>query len=421
MTAHTPASKASSVSALLASLSTVPPQPEPSAKEDFLAVILQALTAQPGGTDSPPSAKPAKDPEKPSPKDAPAPDVTAASLLLAWMAPPLPNLPQLPAHKASAPSNPIIPSGPPAQSAPAQTPGEAKPAKAADTEKMPLAPALAPLAKEPESEPSPPSTTPAVAEKLPPALVVSSPLKEPENKSTPPSGTSAANTSQRMSLTPERNEIAGRTEQKLPPAAISAVSSADTGGSSSDGGEKSSLAFTWHEAPSEPLTITDLSTLADSPLAPVTQAIVDAPARAVNAAPMERLENVISREAVMIRQSGAQTLGVSMRLDSNTQIFLQLTSHNGEVQASVRCERGNFAPEDTQWAQLQQSLARQNVALLPMTGGSNLNFQQPSGERSRQQAAAREDWAAAGLAVQPAQPRKQKEQNHPRKNWESWA
>jgi len=61
------------------------------------------------------------------------------------------------------------------------------------------------------------------------------------------------------------------------------------------------------------------------------------------------------------------------------------------------------------------------VALLPMTGGANLNFQQPSGEQPRRQAAAREDWATAGNAVQPAQPRKQKEQNRSRRNWESWA
>jgi ABC-type uncharacterized transport system involved in gliding motility auxiliary subunit len=111
---------------------------------------------------------------------------------------------------------------------------------------------------------------------------------------------------------------------------------------------------------------------------------------------------------------------MALRLDSNTRLFLQLTTNNGHVQASVRCERGQFAPEEAQWAQLQQSLARQNVELLPMTGGSNLNFQQPSGEHSRQPAL-REDWAAAGAAVSPAQPRKQKEQNRSRKNWESWA
>jgi hypothetical protein len=111
---------------------------------------------------------------------------------------------------------------------------------------------------------------------------------------------------------------------------------------------------------------------------------------------------------------------VALKLDSNTQLFLQLTTNNGMVQASVRCDRGQFAPEDSQWAQLQQSLARQNVELLPMTASSNMNFQQPSGQNQRRPAN-REDWPSADAAVQPAQPRKQKEQNRPSKNWESWA
>ncbi|HTA29544.1 MAG TPA: hypothetical protein VK731_03635, partial [Candidatus Cybelea sp.] len=100
---------------------------------------------------------------------------------------------------------------------------------------------------------------------------------------------------------------------------------------------------------------------------------------------------------------------------------LQLTTHNGAVQALVRLDRGSFAPEDGHWAQLQQSLARQNVELLPMTGGSSLNFQQPSDGRSRHPAS-REEWPMAGAPVPPAKPRQeQKEQNRPRKNWESWA
>jgi hypothetical protein len=445
MTAQTPAPKASSVSALLASLSTEPPPPEPSAKEDFLAVILQALTPRPGGADSPSSAQLAKGPEKPSSANAVATDSTSAGLLLAWLAPPLSNspplpgrkipsalpaqtagdansakekpssteagapdltatglllallapplpiLPQLPARKASVLSSQIAPSVTPAQPGPAQTASDAKPATTTAAEKLPLLPAQ--LAAQ----------------------------KEPENKPSPPSGTSAANTSQRMSFIPERNEIAGRSEQKLPPMAISAVSSADTGGPSPDGGAKSSLAFSWHDAPSEPLTITDLSAQAVSVVVPIKAATLDAPVRATSAAPVDRLERLISREVLTIRQSGAETLGVSLKLDANTQLYLQLTSHNGSVQAAVRLERGSFAPEDAQWAQLQQSLARQNVALLPMTGGSNLNFQQPSEKHPRQQAAEREDWAAAGAAVQPAPPRQQKEQNRSRRNWESWA
>jgi hypothetical protein len=432
MTAQTPAPKASSVSALLASFSTLPPPPQPAAKEDFLAVILQALNPPPNGMGSPPSTESKKNPEKTAPADAdpPAdpPDVTAANLLLVWLAPPLPFLPPPLPKKGSTHSDPDVPLVPTKESASAPAPAqggssEPKPAKTVNAEKPPLSPLQVEPVKETENEPSTPGSTLVPGEEMPPVQVAFSLTKEADGKPAAISGTSVANTAQRMSFTPERNEIAGRTEQKLPPTGISAVSGADMGGSSSDGGAKSSLSFSWHDTPPEPVTITDLSALAASPTTPVTAATMDVSASVPGPAPLERLESMISHEALIIRQTGAQTLDVSLKLDSETQLYLQLTTHNGSVQASVRCERGTFAPEDAQWAQLQQSLARQNVSLLPMTGGSNLNFQQPSGQNSRQQqqAALREDWALPGAAVQPAQPRKQKEQNRSRNNWESWA
>jgi hypothetical protein len=148
---------------------------------------------------------------------------------------------------------------------------------------------------------------------------------------------------------------------------------------------------------------------------------LEAPIRAASATAVERLEQMMTREVVTIRQAGAQSLGVTLKLDSNTQLFLELTSHNGLVQASVRCERGQFAPDDSQWTQLQQSLARQNVELLPMTGGSNPSFQPSAGRDHGRPPAMREDGASAGSAPQPAQPRNQKQNNRSRKRWESWA
>jgi hypothetical protein len=424
MTAHTPAPKASGVSALLASFSTVPPpQPEASTREDFLDFILQAVTTQSSGTDNPASAQLAKEPENHRSSDAEGPDLTAASLLLALLAAPLPTLPRALANKVSLQTVPTSPLIPTTQQGATPTPTftETKPAKpTAGAGEMICAADQAVLSKELENGP-PPSSTSASCEKLPLIPIEFPALKEPRNKSAPLSGTSVANTGERMSFTPERNEIAGRTEQKLPPTAISAVNAADSGGASSDGGAKSSLAFSWHDTQPEPVTITDLSAQASAPTAPVAAANVEAPASVPSTASLDRLEEIISHEAVVIRHTGAETLGVSLRLDSDTQLFLQLTTHNGSIQASVRCERGHFAPEDAQWAQLQQSLARQNVALLPMTGGSNLNSQQRFQERSREQVIPREDSALAGTAVQSAQPRKQKGQNRSRRNWESWA
>jgi len=449
MTAQTPTAKASGVSALLASFSTVPPPPQPSVKEDFLAVMLQALIGGPDGEGRLPAAQPAQ--EKPSPKEAAAPDPTSASLLPTLLAPPLPAQPKAPPHKDSSASDPAVAStAPTAQEKPSSTDTPPDPSAAS----LLLALLAAPLLSLPNppshksaapSVPFVPSFPPAssvagssapvqtagdarpgkpdVAENLPSLQAQAPPIKEAENKLPPTSGTSAADTSQRMSTLSERNENAGRTEQKLPPAAISAVSSADTGGPSPDGGAKSSLTFSWQDAPAEATAIIDLSAKAAALATPIAEATVDAPVRAASTAPLEQLQQMISREVMSVRQAGAQSLGVTLKLDTNTQLFLQLTTHNGLVQASVRCDRGNFAPEDGQWAQLQQSLARQNVELLPMTGGSNLSFQQSSQERPRH-FAPREEFPGAGARAPrpPAQPRpQQKEQNGSRKNWESWA
>jgi hypothetical protein len=453
MTAQTPAPKASSVSALLASLSTEPPPAQSSGTDDFAAAIRQAQTAQPGGSDNTTSTQVARQSETQTATDAAASEPKDINQLLAWLAAPVLSFPQLPARKVHASSVPVVPSAledenpgeaktvkeqPPTSDAAALDPTATSLLLALLTPPLPILPQLlsrkmaAPVAAGAHAAPAPqpgpaqtasdtkPATKDADA-KLPLTPMQLAPAKGEESKDAPASGTSAANTSQRMSFTSQRNEIAGRVEQKLPPPDISAVSSTGTGGPSSDGGAKSSLAFSWHEAPLETLPIIDLSGQTGSVVAPVAEAAVEAPVSAASTAPVERLERIISREVLTIRQSGAETLGVSLKLDSNTQLFLQLTNHNGAVQASVRCERGSFAPEDAQWAQLQQSLARQNVALLPMTGGSSMNFQQSSDKNARQQAAAREDWPTAGAAVQPAQPRKQKEQNRSRKNWESWA
>jgi hypothetical protein len=220
-----------------------------------------------------------------------------------------------------------------------------------------------------------------------------------------------------MNYMAERNEFAGPTEQKLPSAAVFATRGANTGGAP-DGGAKPSLAFSWRETPSEEVGIASLAAKAAVQAAPAPEA---APAATPAGGPLDRLEQMISGLAVTFRHAGAQTLGVTLKVDAQTQLFLQLTTSNGQAQALVRCERGSFSADDSQWAQLQQSLARQNVQLLPLEGGSPPGFQQSPENPHRHLAATTETWRPAGEAVQPAQPRKQREQNRPRKNWESWA
>jgi hypothetical protein len=82
---------------------------------------------------------------------------------------------------------------------------------------------------------------------------------------------------------------------------------------------------------------------------------------------IKQVERLISREVVMVRQSGAEALAVSLKVDWQTSLFLQLTNHHGQIEAAVRCESGEAGVLAAGWGQLQQSLALQNVQLLPLT------------------------------------------------------
>ena len=439
MTAQTPAAKAGGLSALLASLSPKAPQPEPVVKQDFLSLILNALNSPAPQADSGPAAPPSS--QKPLPPPAAAGDgATAdgirASLLLCLLAPPLPLPPQLPflaksaAHKSPVPSLPSVPSAPGAQTAaptnPAKTDtgqkppalaAQSSPANAAPVPPKPLcASSLAahssPANAAPENKPAP-----AAAEKALPLPDRPFPAKPAAAKPAPSSGTSVALSSQRMNFMAQRDEIAGPTEQILPSTPVSGIGGANAL-DGPVGGAKSSIPFAWHQTASEEVGMVVLSSKPAGQTAPSAEA---APVPAPVSAPLDRLEQMIFRQVVDFRQTGAQSLGVTLKVDAQTQLFLQLTTSNGQVRASVRCDRGTFSAPDSQWAQLQQSLARQNVQLLPLDAGSRPALGPSPDNPQRHSDSASQNWPPAGAAVEPAQPRKHKGQNRSRKNWESWA
>ncbi|HEY3915353.1 MAG TPA: hypothetical protein VGN61_12765 [Verrucomicrobiae bacterium] len=399
MTNQTPAPQASNAAALLASLPSSPPKLNQPAAADFLSVINQALL--PKGKESTASTSD----EGKEKKDAAAATTTKTATdatdsfgllltLLAMSAPPLQLLPKLPkgTSHAAAPA--------PVKEASADAPGA--------NSKL--------------------NTTQAEPKGVPLSKMLVSP--ELSHKTIAPSettsGTSAANSEPRMNIAARKNEVAGEGEQKLPPAAkssatvVTAVTGVDpTTAQGQDSGKKS-LDFSWRETPPEMVSMINLSgKTADaevSEAAPVSS----------TAMPAERLEQMISQEVVTIRQTGAQTLGVSLKVDDNTQLFLQLTTQNGQIQASLRIEKGSFSALDSQWSQLQASLARQNVQLMPASSTSQFNFQQSSQQQQRHLPQQREEWQQANLEVQPVKSRQQKNSNNPntrrpQTDWESWA
>jgi hypothetical protein len=395
MTNPAPAPKASSAAALLASLPTNPPKTAQPVTADFLSIILHALGTKNKESSDPTSAtEPSANKQKSTTDAKTGTDAADSSglllTLLALSAAPLPQLPKLPKFAP-----------PKAGTASIKTTETATPK--VDTKANDAAP---------ESEDAP------LAKKLAPGYEKPKPGVTPDATD----GTSAAISGQRMNIVARKNEVAGQAEQKLPLGAVSSAS-AVTGveapaAPGQDSGRKS-LDFSWKEASPETVALVNLTAKAAD--APASEA-ASAPAAA---SPAERVEQMISREVVTIRQTGAQTLGVSLKVDDNTQLFLQLTTENGQIQASLRLEKGDFTALNSQWTQLQESLARQNVQLMPASGSSSFNFQQSSQQQQqqRQLPQPREEWPQANLGVPPAQTRQQKNPNarRSRQDWETWA
>ncbi len=178
-----------------------------------------------------------------------------------------------------------------------------------------------------------------------------------------PSGTPVALNVQRMKSASQKNDFAGSAAQKLPPEHPSAPALAEADAAIPAAKSRTPTSF------SEPKDFAPqwlvLDTTAKGPAAPTFTTNVQAGSAPASAA-LAQVERLIGREVLLLRDSGAQSLAVSLKVDSQTSLFLQLTNHHGQIQVAVRCESGDAPALDAHWGQLRESLARQNVQLLPL-------------------------------------------------------
>jgi hypothetical protein len=269
----------------------------------------------------------------------------------------------------------------------------------------------------------------------PPQPVTAQIAKAPSTGLDPADGTGGALSSQRMNFTGEKNEIAGPAAQKVPGAPakdafaiqaandLAGASTSDHSGHQQDATDPSQM-MGW------PAKAGELNANAANGAGPA--------ASGNHAATVaERVGHLVSQQAVTIRQSGANNLAVSLKLDPHTELNLQLTNHNGQIEASVRFERGAVAGLDSHWKDLQDSLARQNVQLLPLENktvsrtpsfnaasdqGTASFLKQSPQNPQRQGRGTRQDSPPAVVVVQnvPAT-NKATTRTASRQGWESWA
>jgi hypothetical protein len=196
------------------------------------------------------------------------------------------------------------------------------------------------------------------------------------NASVMQGGTSAAQYNQRMKSAAEKNKIAGSTVQKLPVTAGGGDFSVEPNGKVAGTATRGTPGRNNGTEIMPPVINFEsrISQSSGGPSAPsAASQFVDRTAQ------LERAAELVTREVVMLRQSGGNSLAVSLKLDTHTELFLQLTNHGGQVQASLRCERGDMTELGSQWGQLQESLSRHNVQLLPFedrSTGRNQSFAQ---------------------------------------------
>jgi len=155
---------------------------------------------------------------------------------------------------------------------------------------------------------------------------------------------------------------------------------------------------------------------------------------------VEQLSGLVMRETAVLKQHTPDSMAVVLRPDANTELFMHLTQRDGHIEASVRCERGNFDQINALWPQLQESLAGQKVRLGPLqesiepqrdpqgTPGHMMNFSE-SEQRSRRQSMPEDDSTSdrpsstppSTVSLHPERRRSGTRPTASRPGWETWA
>jgi hypothetical protein len=246
-------------------------------------------------------------------------------------------------------------------------------------------------------------------------------------------GTTAAFEAQRMKFTAQKDESAGSTGsavQKLPRATAigpdsgrpkAPTASVLATGSSGRRSDFASLPTTL-----DLVSSVDSGSLRDATVQDASHSLDGSTSQ------VERVARMVMQEAMTIRQSGATSLAVSLKVDAHTELFVQLTNHDGLIQASLRCDQGNIAGLAGHWGQLQESLARHNVQLLPPDNGTFSKNQSdyssnPGNSRQNEQPSQNQQQNSNSLKTAstqssiPAKARASKTRTSDGSNWEYWA
>ena len=99
---------------------------------------------------------------------------------------------------------------------------------------------------------------------------------------------------------------------------------------------------------------------------------------------VEQVSNLVLREAALVRQYNSDSMAVVLRPDTDTELFVHFYRRNGQIEATIRCERGDAHQLTALWPQLQESLAQQKVRLAPLqeAASNHSDLSHPTGSES---------------------------------------
>ncbi|HEY1790755.1 MAG TPA: hypothetical protein VGJ73_21585 [Verrucomicrobiae bacterium] len=104
---------------------------------------------------------------------------------------------------------------------------------------------------------------------------------------------------------------------------------------------------------------------------------------ASSAPAVERMQEMVTLNAVRLSDSGNNLMQVVIKPDSGTQLSLELRQHGGSVEVQAVLQQGDFHQLNQQWPELQQRLGQRGIQLAPLAGdataahgGATGSFQQ---------------------------------------------
>ena len=81
---------------------------------------------------------------------------------------------------------------------------------------------------------------------------------------------------------------------------------------------------------------------------------------------MDRLAELVTVEATVLRQFRPGTLTAVVRPDPHSELRIELRLHRGQVEARASLEKGDSAAFDAGWGELQETLRAQGITLQPL-------------------------------------------------------